>query len=179
MNEAQKRLYKNLLKKLDQEGQDDELSRLAGDEETPAEAFERRMVLERRSEEMMRAKAERRLEKKREKDGMAAKIRKENVERKERDERRKGIEEEAERRRVVEARTHQFFRLKKVRNGLASCCSPSPFPSPFSFPLPLSPGRHRVQESPDGRTLLRRLHPGQGRLDSSRRGRVQSGGRGA
>jgi hypothetical protein len=56
MNEAQKRLYKKLMKSLETSDVEAEEKRLADLEESPAVAFERKMELERRSGEMMRAR---------------------------------------------------------------------------------------------------------------------------
>jgi len=94
MNEAQKKLYKKLLKSLDQKDEDDELDQMAASNETPAEIYARKLALDRKNEDMMRAKAERRLKKKQEKEEVASKIKLENIKKKKIEEARKKKEEE-------------------------------------------------------------------------------------
>ena len=83
MNEAQKRLYKKLLKNIEAQDEDDALEQMALAKETPAEAYARKLALERKDEGMMRAKAERRLAKKREKEEEALRIKIERQKKKE------------------------------------------------------------------------------------------------
>jgi len=111
MNEAQKKLYKKLLKKIEKADEDDELAKLASEKLTPAEAFERRLALERKNEEMMRAKAERSLARKEEKEAYKKKIREEMEKKKEFEARRKKKEAEDYRLQQIAVKTHKFFRL--------------------------------------------------------------------
>ena len=113
MNEAQKRLYKKLMKSLDQDSVDEEKSRLAALEETPAEAFERKLAAERRNEQNLRERAERRLAKEYAKNNADLIRRQENQKKKEAEIRRKKFEDEAKMVKEIEMKTHAFFRVNK------------------------------------------------------------------
>ncbi|GMH46889.1 hypothetical protein TrRE_jg1607 [Triparma retinervis] len=118
MNEAQKKLYKKLLKSLDQKDEDDELNRMAATKETPAEIYARKLALERKDEDMIRAKAERRLKKKQDKEEAAMKIKLENIKKKKVEEQRKKKLEEDAKVKEIEIKTHKFFRLNKYGKGI-------------------------------------------------------------
>ncbi|GMH83618.1 hypothetical protein TrVE_jg11380 [Triparma verrucosa] len=120
MNEAQKKLYKKLLKNIEAKDEEDELAQMTAAKETPAEAYARKLAIERKSEEMMRAKAERRLAKKKEKEEEALRVKIERQKKKEYEERKKKQEEDDKKVKEIEIKTHKFFRLNKFGKGIAT-----------------------------------------------------------
>ena len=111
MSEAQKRLYKKLMKSLDTDSASDELSKRSEQSFTPAELYERKLALERKSSDVLRERASRALEKKTKKDASASRLRSERMKRVEFEARRKKKEVEEGRLREIELKTHKFFRL--------------------------------------------------------------------
>lgn len=118
MNEAQKKLYKKLLKSLDQQSEDESLAEMASTSMSPAEMYARKLELERKGEEIMRAKAARRLEKKKAKEEEALKIKLEAIRRKKHEEQKKKVEAAEAKVREIEVKTHKFFRLNKYGKGI-------------------------------------------------------------
>ena len=111
MNEAQKKLYKKLLKNVEKADEDDSLAHMAQNKLTPAEIFERKLALERRNSDMMREKAERALKRKNEKEEYRRKIKEEREKKREYEMRRKKKEAEDYRLQQIQIKTHKFFRL--------------------------------------------------------------------